>query len=132
MRRAALIFTFALLMALPASLEAACVNKYVFRKDGSKVAVTLLTGKLTFQEAKDLAKAIAEKKSEPVAWVDASGKEIARQVDLNVVRPMPVGCDGRPSGSVLVVTFLRNVPPSGTLAVKLTPALTVTFEEQKN
>ena len=132
MRRAALAAAFGLLLALPPSLHSACVNKYVYRKDGSKVAVTLLTGKLTFQEAKDLAKAIAEKKNEPVAWVDAGGKEIARQVDLNVVRPMPVGCDGRPSGSVLVVTFLRNVPPSGAMAIKLTPELTVTFEEQKN
>lgn len=116
---------------LSSSLEAACANKYLARQEGVKSSVTLLTGKLTFDEAKALAKAVREKKSAPVAWIDGSGKVIASQVDFDAVRPMPVGCDGKSSGAVLSLTFLRNAPPTGTINVRFTPELVVAFEEQK-
>jgi hypothetical protein len=122
-------------IALPASVTpmhaATCVNKYIYRQEGPKLQVTLLTGKLTFQEAKSLAKDISQKKASSIEWLDANGKTIAKQAgELIVLRPMPVGCDSKTSGSVISVTFLRPTPPSGKLAIKL-PSETVVFEEQK-
>lgn len=131
-RISALLITAAALLTFTSSAEAACANKYVARQEGVRVVVTLLTGKLTFPEAKDLVKSVQDRKSQPVAWVDGSGKVVANSASLDAVRPMPVGCDGKASGSVLSVTFLRNAPPSGPLTVRLTDATTVVFEQQKN
>lgn len=112
--------------------RAACVNKYIYRQDGPKIQVTLLTGKLTFQEAKDLAKAIGDKKADPLEWVGDNGKSIAKQAgEMTVLRPMPVGCDNKTSGSVFTVMFLRAQPPAGKLSVKLPTGETVVFDEQK-
>jgi hypothetical protein len=131
-RFSALLITAAALLTLASSVEAACANKYVARQEGVRVVVTLLTGKLTFPEAKDLVKSVQDKKTQPVAWVDGSGKVIANSASVDAVRPMPVGCDGKSSGSVLSLTFLRNTPPSGPLTVRLTDETTVVFEQQKN
>ncbi len=127
------VFAFvASIVALPAS-AAVCVNKFLSRSEGAaKQIVTLLTGKLTFQEAQDLAKAITAKSAPPFEWVDDKGKTIARQFgELKVVRPMPVGCDGKTSGVVVIATFQTLSQPSGKMMVKIDANTTVTFDEQK-
>ena len=66
-----------------------------------------------------------------IEWVDEGGKTIVRQFgDLKVVRPMPVGCDGRASGVVIVVTFISVNTPAKKMNVKLDANTTVAFEEQ--
>lgn len=111
--------------------EAACVNKFVYRQDKARINMTLLTGKLTFQEAKELADAINTNKAPDLEWLDDKGKIITRSSgQVMAVRPMPVGCDDKKSGSVITATFLRNLPPSGKMIVRLTPELIVTFEQQ--
>ena len=131
LRRAAVIAS-ALFALTAASAEASCVNKYVSSQQGVKVSLTLLTGKLTFQEAKELAKAINDNKAQPVEWLDAKGAVVARSSSVDAVRPMPVGCDGKSSGSVLSVVFLRNAPPAGPLTLRITGENVVTFEQQKS
>lgn len=128
----AVIFTIAVAVA-PQFASAACMNKYVNRSEGKvRQVMTLLTGKLTFQEAEALSKAIEAKTSPPVEWVDSKGKAIARQVgEMKVVRPMPVGCDGRGSGVIIVVTFSAITPPSSTINIKLDANTVVPFDEQK-
>jgi hypothetical protein len=111
--------------------SAACVNKFVVRTERPLQVVTLLTGKLTFQEATDLASAISKKQAPPVEWLLTDGKTHAKQYgDLKVVRPMPVGCDGKSSGVVIVASFGAVRPPEKAMIVKLTPETTVTFEQQ--
>ena len=101
-----------------------CVNKFLRRSEGAKQVVTLLTGKLTFQEAQERAK------SGPIEWVDDKGRTLAKSVELKVVRPMPVGCDGKTSGVVMVATFVSIQPPSKKMNLKLSGDTTVTFDEQ--
>jgi hypothetical protein len=111
--------------------SAACVNRFVNRAERPRQVVTLLTGKLTFQEAQALAVAIQKKQSEPIEWLSADGKLIARQFgDLKVVRPMPVGCDGKASGVVMIVNFATGATPNKTMRVKLNADTTVDFEAQ--
>ncbi|HEX6096126.1 MAG TPA: hypothetical protein VF432_07375 [Thermoanaerobaculia bacterium] len=122
-------FSVAVLSAHAAS--AACVNKFVVRTERPLQVVTLLTGKLTFQEATDLAAAISKKQAPPVEWLLSDGKTHAKQYgDLKIVRPMPVGCDGKSSGVVIVASFGAVRPPEKAMIVKLTPDTTVTFEQQ--
>ncbi|HEY0143525.1 MAG TPA: hypothetical protein VGF48_21730 [Thermoanaerobaculia bacterium] len=131
--RLALVLSFAVLVADAAS--AACVNRFVARTERGRPhqILTLLTGKLTFQEAQALAKAIQAKSAPPLEIVDARGKVVARQFgELKVVRPMPVGCDGKTSGVVIVATFPLVTVPSGKTLVKLDANTTVEFEEQKD
>jgi hypothetical protein len=113
-----------------ATSEAACMNKFFRRSEGGKQVVTLLTGKLTFQEAQALAQAIISRQSPALEWVDERGKAIAREVELKVVRPMPVGCDGKSSGVVMVATFLTVQHPSKKMSVKLDEKTVVDFDEQ--
>ena len=110
-----------------------CMNKFLSRSEGAaKQVVTLLTGKLTFQEAQDLAKAINARQAPPFEWIDDKGKTISRQFgELKVVRPMPVGCDGKTSGVVVIATFQTLSQPTGKMVVKIDPNTTVTFEQQK-
>lgn len=131
-RRLAVFVLLALAASLPAS-GAMCVNKFLSRSEGAaKQIVTLLTGKLTFQEAQDLAKAINARQAPPLEWIDDKGKTIARQFgELKVVRPMPVGCDGKTSGVVVIATFQTLSQPTGKMLVKIDANTTVTFEEQK-
>lgn len=126
------LFFFSLLLAGAASLDAACLNKFVARQDGpGRQVVTLLTGTLTFDEASALASAIKSKSAPGIEWLDANGKVITRQLgDLKVVRPMPTACEGKPSGVVLSVTFLSVVNPTGTMRLKLTDGVIVAFEQQ--
>lgn len=112
------------------SASAACMNKFVVRSERPHQIVTLLTGKLTFQEAQALATAISKKQTPGLEWLDANGKAISRQFgELKVVRPMPVGCDGRASGVVLIATFPNAVPPVKKMMVKMGDNV-VEFEQQ--
>jgi len=43
---------------------------------------------------------------------------------------MPVGCDGRASGVVVVVTFISVNTPRTKMIVKLDANTTIAFEEQ--
>jgi hypothetical protein len=123
-----------LLLAIGAgNASAACVNRFTARTERPKQIVTLLTGKLTFQEAQVLAEAIHKKQAPPLEWVNADGKSIAKQYgELKVVRPMPVGCDGKSSGVILVATFATSVAPDKKMFVKLNPDTTVVFDQQAN
>ena len=126
----ALIATSALVLFAHGA-SAACMNKFVARTERPLQVVTFLTGKLTFQEATDLAAAISKKQAPPFEWLTADGKPYAKQYgDLRVVRPMPVGCDGKSSGVVIVAQFGASRPPEKVMLVKLTDNTTVTFEEQ--
>jgi hypothetical protein len=126
-----LVLSFVLLL-VPRSGSAACMNKFVRRTEGSNhQVVTLLTGKLTFDEAKALAAAISSKSAPPIDWVDDGGRLITRQFgELKVVRPMPVGCDGRASGVIVVVTFISPNTPAKKMMIKLDANTTIAFEEQ--
>jgi hypothetical protein len=120
-----------LLAAAELASGAQCVNKFVSTRQGVRQVVTLLTGKLTFQEAQSLAQAIKEKQSPPLEWVDDGGKTISRQLGpLEVVRPMPVGCDGKTSGVVMIVSFPSATSPAKKMNVKLDAKTTVAFEQQ--
>ena len=108
-----------------------CMNKFVNRSEGPRQVVTLLTGKLTYQEAQALAKSIKDGQSPPLEWVDNNGKSIAKQYsDLKVVRPMPVGCDGKTSGVVMVAIFPSLQKPAKKMNIKLNANTIVGFEEQ--
>ncbi|HEY0160554.1 MAG TPA: hypothetical protein VGF28_24925 [Thermoanaerobaculia bacterium] len=130
MRLAAPVLLASLLAADVAS-AAACMNRFVATSKGPQQVVTLLTGKLTFQEAQELSKKIKDGSAPKLEWVDESGKAISKQAgELKVVRPMPVGCDGKSSGVVVVATFLSLKPPVKKMNVKLDATTTVAFEQQ--
>ncbi|HEU4889061.1 MAG TPA: hypothetical protein VFV49_14345 [Thermoanaerobaculia bacterium] len=110
---------------------AACVNRFVSRTERPRQVVTLLTGKLTFQEAQALAASIQKKETAPIEWMGEDGKVIAKQFgELKVVRPMPVGCDGKTSGVVMIVNFATGATPQKKMLVKLNADTTVAFDQQ--
>jgi hypothetical protein len=110
---------------------AVCVNRFVSRTERPRQVVTLLTGMLTFQEAQELARAIKAGQSPPLEWIQENGTTVARQFgDLKVVRPMPVGCEGKTSGVVIIVQFPTGVAPSKKMIVKLDGKTTVAFDQQ--
>ena len=123
-----------LLLFLPAAADAAvCVNKYVHHSAQMRLTLTLLTGQLTFDEAKQLAAAIGEGRKAPLEWQSEDGKVIARQFgELKVVRPMPIACDDKPSGVVLQAIFPTQNKPGEILRVKLDEGLIVNFNAQKD
>lgn len=130
-KTAALPVLLAGLMVSAADLQAACVNRFVSRTESRMQVVTLLTGKLTFQEAQHVSAEISAGRMPPLEWIGESGKTIAKQIGvLKVVRPMPVGCDGRTSGVIVIASFPAAIPPSKKMTVKLTPESTVEFEQQ--
>lgn len=124
---------FALMLAAETAAAATCVNRFVERRESSgRWVITLLTGRLTFQEAQALAKGIDERRAAPIEWLDDKGATIARQLGpMKVVRPMPVACEGKPSGVIVVVTFLAARPPLDKMIVKFDPNTIVEFEQQK-
>lgn len=126
------LFAVAVLLSVVQAASAVeCVNRFVSRTQGPRQIVTLLTGKLTFQEAQDLAKSIQAKQAPPLEWVDDGGKMISKQLgELKIVRPMPVGCDGKSSGVVMIVTFPTAVTPVKKMNVKLDGKTAVPFEQQ--
>ena len=108
-----------------------CVNKFLNRTEHARQVVTLLTGKLTYQEASALAQAIRNGQSPRLEWLGDSGRSIAKQYgELKVVRPMPVGCDGKKSGVIMVATFASVQKPVKKMNIKLDENLTVSFDEQ--
>jgi hypothetical protein len=110
---------------------ATCINKFVGRSEGPRQVVTFLTGRLTFQEAQTLAAAINGRQAPLLEWVDDKGKTIATQHgELKVLRPMPVGCEGKKSGVVLSATFATVNQPQKKMNLKLNPDTTIAFEEQ--
>ena len=107
------------------------MNKFLSRTEGTRQVVTLLTGKLTFQEAQKLSADIDERKAPPLQWVDDNGKTIAKQFgELKIVRPMPVGCDDKPSGVIMIATFATVQKPSRLMKVKLGSESPIDFEQQ--
>ena len=123
--------TVLLLTIAATNASAACVNRFVVRTERPRQIVTLLTGKLTFQEAQDLAAAIQSRKAPPLEWVAQDGKSIAKQFgELKIMRPMPVGCDGKSSGVVMVATFAAATKPEKQMLLKLNANMTVAFEQQ--
>lgn len=126
-----IIAVAALLFCAQAATAAQCVNRFVSRAEGPRQVVTLLTGKLTFQEAQTLSKAIQANQAPPVEWVNEAGKSLYKQIgELKVVRPMPVGCDGKTSGVVLIVTFPTQIKPAKKMHVKLDANTIVAFDQQ--
>ncbi len=111
---------------------AACVNRFIARSERPRQIVTLLTGKLTFQEATTLAAAVNSRKAPVLEWVAADGTRLAKQMgELKIVRPMPVGCDGKASGAIMIVTFApMAAPPQKRMFVKFDANTTVMFEQQ--
>lgn len=121
----------ALALFLADAASAACVNRFVARSEKNQQTVTLLTGKLTFQEAQELARKMNAGEVPRLEWVTEAGKPIAKQVgELKVVRPMPVGCDGKTSGVVMIATFPSAREPEKKMFVKLDANTTVAFEQQ--
>lgn len=120
------LITCALIAVLLSSSlsAAACMNRFLSRSEGPRQVVTLLTGKLTFQEAQTLTRSSIE-------WVDEKGNRVADAVDLKIVRPMPVGCDGKTSGVVMLATFLSNHAPAKLMLVKLAGSAPVEFTQQQ-
>ena len=107
------------------------MNRFIAQKDGSKVVLTVLTGKLTYAEAYELAQAVNAKSAPPPEWVEEKGKSIAKVLgDVKVIRPMPIACDGKTSGVVMSMNFLATRAPSGKMFLKLDDKTTITLEEQ--
>ena len=123
-RSASVLLSLALAVSARDAFAVSCVNKFLRRTDGAKQTITLLTGKMTFEEAQ------ARVKGAPLEWVDDKGKTIAKSAEIKVVRPMPVGCDGKTSVVVMIATFVSIQQPHQKMLVKLNDATTVTFEEQ--
>ena len=123
-KRFVLAFTLAAVVSVQAA-AAPCVHRFVSRPERNAQVVTLLTGRYTFQEAQEMAK------TAKLEWLDDKGKVRAAQYGpLKVVRPMPVSCDGKESGVVMIATFLSVSAPSKKMVVRFDPNTTVTFEEQ--
>ena len=128
-----LSFALALcVLAAATPSSAACMNKFLARSAQLRQEVTLLTGTLTFQEAQELASAIDAKKAPRIEWLDETSKKpVAEQFGaLKILRPMPVGCGGKASGVVMTTSFVARSAPAKKMIVRLTPALTVEFEQQ--
>lgn len=131
MKSSTLALALGLALAFPQLSYAACVNKFLRRSDGPRHTITLLTGKMTYQEASNWAKAVNGGQAPVPEWVDEKGKTVAKHFgELKVVRPMPVGCDGKPSGVVFVAHFLNLTPPAKKMSVKIDSTTTVQFDEQ--
>jgi hypothetical protein len=119
-------------MLIASEASAACVNRFTRRTDGPRQIVTLLTGKMTFQEAQALAEAIQNRRAEPIDWVDDNGRRLGQQYgELKVVRPMPVACDDKESGVIMIVTFATIQVPVRRMNVRLKPDMVVQFDEQQ-
>ena len=128
-RRFGSSFALTALVLVPAA-RAACINKFTHHDRGPRRTVTLLTGKLSFQNALALAVAIREKKAPPIEWLSDTGRTIAKQIgDLKIVRPMPVGCDENASGVVMIAEFAALQKPETKIVIKFDPNLIVAFEE---
>lgn len=131
MYRSLLLTVVLALVSAGSPLRAACMNKYVHQKSGQKVTFTLLTGMLTFDEAKAVAAEIAEGSRNPIRWMNVDGKVVARNFGpIRVVRPMPVSCEGKGSGVVLQAVFPTGNTPDRQIQMDFGRDLVVEFEAQ--
>ena len=131
-RRFGSSLALAALLLSPSAAGAACINKFTHRDQGPRRTLTLLTGKISYQNALALAAAIREGKLPPIQWLSETGRTIAKAYgQLKVVRPMPVGCEGNSSGVVMIATFAAVQKPEKKIIIKFDPNTTVTFEEQE-
>ena len=110
---------------------AACMNKYIAQRDGSKYTLTILTGKISYAEAYELAQTASKSPALLPEWVDEKGKMITRALDMKVIRPMPVACDDKPMGVVISTTFLVARPLNGKIYLKFDDKNTVALEQQE-
>ena len=95
--------------------------------------MTFLTGKLTFQEADALSKAIAAKQA-PLDRVGRRRRQDHRQAARRHegrCGPMPVACEPRTSGAVMNVTFQSAIPPAKKMRIKLDEKTIVDFESNR-
>ena len=68
----------------------------------------------------------------PPEWVDEKGRTLSKLLgDLKIIRPMPVSCDGKPSGVVLTTVFLSTHPPSGKIFIKFDDKNIVALDPQQ-
>ena len=128
------ILLVTVLLVSPASraMAATCMNKYIAQREGSKYTLTVLTGKISYSEAYELAQAVNNHTAPVPEWVDDKGRTIAKHMGgLKVIRPMPVSCDGKLSGVVLTTVFLSTRTPSGKILIKFDDKNTVELEEQE-
>lgn len=123
---------FATIILVTGDARAACLNRFVVQSQNNKRILTLLTGELTFPEAKELARAVQAKEVGAIEWIDASDKVIVAGSRFSVVRPMPVSCGDRSSGVVATLELLTFSTPSKTMRLKLPDGRKVTFIEQSN
>ena len=129
--RSILLLATGVALAVPHVARAACINKFLRHSEGARHTITLLTGKMTYQEASDWAKAVNGGQAPALEWLDEKGKVIAKNYgEVKIVRPMPVGCDGKASGVVFIAHFLNLQPPAKKMTVKLGANNAVQFEEQ--
>jgi hypothetical protein len=118
--------------AVADAASAACVNKYIAQRDGSRYILTVLTGKLSYPEAYSLAVKVNNHTVPPPAWVDEKGKTIAKHIgEFKIIRPMPVACDERTSGVVLSTNFLSTRAPAGRIYIKFDDTTTIALEQQE-
>lgn len=130
-----ILVSFLLLSATAhtSALAAACVNKFIHQRANNRVTMTLLTGHLTFDDAKELAAAISSGDKGPIEWQSMDGRVIARQFgELKVVRPMPIACGEKASGVVVQAIFPSPTQPAERLRVRFDEALVVDFVAQKD
>jgi hypothetical protein len=121
-----------IILIVSSDAHAACVNKFTHRDQGPRHTLTLLTGKLSFQNAVALAAAIKDGKAAPIEWLSETGKTIAKSYgELKVVRPMPVGCDGNSSGVILIAGFACVQKPEHKIIIRFDANTTVVFDEQE-
>lgn len=120
------------IIVLTGDARATCLNRFVVQSQNNKRILTLLTGELTFSEAKELARALQAKEVAAIEWIDASDKVIVASSKFSAVRPMPVSCGERSSGVVATLELLTFSTPSKTMRLKLPDGRKVTFVEQTN
>ena len=120
----------ALVMLAAHGATAACMNKYVAQRDGSKSTLTILTGRISYTEARVLAQAMNGHGAAAPELVDENGRTIMKLADLKVIRPMPVSCDEKPSGVVLSTAILSPRQVSGTIYIKFDERNTIALEQQ--
>jgi hypothetical protein len=111
----------------PAASASTCMNKFISHSDHARQVVTLLSGLLTYDEARSLA---SSGRASSIEWLDDKGKPVAKAAELHVVRPMPGGCDGKTSGVVVIATFLTAREPAHVMYLKVDNTSPVPFTQQ--
>lgn len=125
------IFVIVLLLGVSHSAFAECANRYLFRREGANLVLTLYTGNLNYEEAQALRQSIMSGKEKPLQWVTTEGRVVAtQQGELRVVRPMAGGCSGRTSAVILALTFVVAEEPAGTMLLK-TSTMQFALEKQR-